>query len=1300
MNHSGALRRAAMLCMALLALSLCAVFSTFAWLGLPNTQPAPVQSGVMLQYFERGDGSSGNPFIIHTPRHLYNMAWLQDLGKFDGKTYYFQLCNGTDCTHSPAGIPNSGLDMTGYVLPPIGTDSHPFTGVFEGNYRTIKNLTVSSSGPWTTPPDASSFPSGWSVGSNIGFFGKVVGADSSDPSTPSSNGIIRNFNLTNITVNTQVGGTVGLIAGTVDGTAYGIGVCEADGRKSQITIGGSPASSDFSLIGKVDSDVYWSDKPTGGGSGDLVVIPSANTASTSGEVALKTIDGVVVASSVAYVPNQSMKPQRQDVVLLNDSVADSAIIFDENKGNNHPLLISPGNNAHSPLEDKSEDEIVTDFWTVYNSDYTGLQPTSAPVFNYNTANAKPTNSIWFKPTSSGECTVAFAVTSWGGSKTANMSIYRFLRDDSGRIIESSVKEEVFELSKNAGIGNGQIVVFQFPVTFDENSAYEYAIGKDSYNTGSTAAFMFLKLAGSSTGEHTSNLVGKKIEHIDFMAPGAESSIWSESYKTHVNYISIEEASGKTIAYSATADSVNFVVTSGAAGGVSLHATIDNFGTPPPPAPEIVPVTGYAAVSAAFVGESAEVHQPAKALTIDTALDVYSQALTLHGAPNWSSYVDCSVYEAPVAQDTPLIYLQNSPGTLHQSSLAITYSVPSGGSSEIAFAKWDGTALPDYLLSGASLQTEDGIHYTLTIPTTQENIRQLMFCTVDAMGTIQPDIPASAGDFSAPEVQEIITDDILLDDFEAGASDGSAFIVIPTTRGGAVTLESISVIGANEPLGMIEYRMAGGYVAESDMSIYYTQDPGEALRVKFIQEEDSMTIVTDQPDRMMVYSAVPYEITDQEPEILSAEATEPTEETTPEESTEPTEEIIPEESTEPTEETIPEESTGPTEETIPEESTEPAEETIPEETTTPPEEVIPEETTQPAEEPTEETEPEEPEVLTPNYFSRVQASFGGSQFWVVSAATWLRGGFTADVYENGILMNAGAQPNAPVGTYFQAVAPGYTAPVIRLEHLPLNLNAGTMTILYRADQAELLGFQLGGGRTVGVLELEGAVVQPTGDGRFSARIPTTAENVSRMAFCKLDGSNLVTDGEAASFLILPAALGGTVSIDTITLDFLNESIGEIYVQTSDGQTVYRSAHIYCVQEINTGISMTLTFTDRLTVETDSAENLWVDSYLTCEIIDTTPPQETEAPTEPVTEEVPDATESTEEATEPEQTEPSAPAETEPTESSERAEEPTAPTEETVETEPTTEEASTAPTKATVPEETIPETITPDETEPAA
>ena len=84
-------------------------------------------------YFARGEGTSSSPFIINRPIHLYNLAWLQYIGYFNTSNapFYFALDPIDDI---------DTLDMTGWVLPPIGTSLYPFVGNFNGNNETIANL--------------------------------------------------------------------------------------------------------------------------------------------------------------------------------------------------------------------------------------------------------------------------------------------------------------------------------------------------------------------------------------------------------------------------------------------------------------------------------------------------------------------------------------------------------------------------------------------------------------------------------------------------------------------------------------------------------------------------------------------------------------------------------------------------------------------------------------------------------------------------------------------------------------------------------------------------------------------------------------------------------------------------------------------------------------------------------------------------------------------------------------------------------------------------------------------------------
>lgn len=230
----------AALVLALLGVVFCSFPGTLAWLSGINRMQIPVDSGVRIQYFEQGAGTQTDPFVIHTPQHLYNLAWLQYLGKFDNKVYYFELCDGRDnkCVdESGTGIPSTGLDMTGWTLPPIGTESKPFTGVFNGNGKAITNLTVSNQ----TVTDKPSSVATYTPGPYIGVFGKIEG------------GTVSNVNLSNIKVSAadDTTATAGIAVGYVNGPISGIGVSSSTLEiGNNVTPSGLTANiSDYTLVG-------------------------------------------------------------------------------------------------------------------------------------------------------------------------------------------------------------------------------------------------------------------------------------------------------------------------------------------------------------------------------------------------------------------------------------------------------------------------------------------------------------------------------------------------------------------------------------------------------------------------------------------------------------------------------------------------------------------------------------------------------------------------------------------------------------------------------------------------------------------------------------------------------------------------------------------------------------------------------------------------------------------------------------------------------------------------------------------
>lgn len=243
-----------MLLLFLLALTTSAVY---AWLSNSLESTVGATSYVHKSYFESGDGTStqqynvsydadgnpthgvdgeGNPlasevgcaFEIRYPVQLYYFAWLQNMGYFneqeDGaiSQIYFYL--------------SDDLDMTGWVLPQIGTQEHPFVGNFDGNGHTVSNLTIqnkdSSGGQtWVDAPESQNI-----TGLNIvGFFGVIGqlgtevapgGSGTIDGYTYSSSvNEVKNFIIEDAVIKTDLSESlVGIAAGYVNGTMENVKV--------------------------------------------------------------------------------------------------------------------------------------------------------------------------------------------------------------------------------------------------------------------------------------------------------------------------------------------------------------------------------------------------------------------------------------------------------------------------------------------------------------------------------------------------------------------------------------------------------------------------------------------------------------------------------------------------------------------------------------------------------------------------------------------------------------------------------------------------------------------------------------------------------------------------------------------------------------------------------------------------------------------------------------------------------------------------------------------------------------------
>ena len=264
-----------------------AATGTLAWIAafvhIDNTTKnnTPISAQTLGAYFAYGNGlptSQAHPeyrvYGITKPRHLYNLAWLQYLGYFDrtdstnpgdkkdgekyGTQFYFELAND--------------LNMQGWVLPPIGTEEHPFVGNFDGNGHVISGLTVSNNfSEYNTHP---AVISNWDAENNrpqphiVGLFG-VVGNYNDKYKTAEEQPTYSVFDtqvnqiydtgITGITVKTSVKDTLmGMAAGYVSGTMTNVAIDSgtitldktAIGNVGTTSYGGFTNNiSDFSAVG-------------------------------------------------------------------------------------------------------------------------------------------------------------------------------------------------------------------------------------------------------------------------------------------------------------------------------------------------------------------------------------------------------------------------------------------------------------------------------------------------------------------------------------------------------------------------------------------------------------------------------------------------------------------------------------------------------------------------------------------------------------------------------------------------------------------------------------------------------------------------------------------------------------------------------------------------------------------------------------------------------------------------------------------------------------------------------------------
>ena len=238
-------------------------FSAKARITDTNDPIAAVTNGA---YFAYGNGTAEKPYGITKPRHLYNLAWLQYLNYFnknvDGSGQiiptYFEL--------------GSDVDGEGMVIPPIGNESRPFVGNFDGQGFVISNFVISNNASdFVVKPSAITSYTPTEI---VGLF-SVVGKLASDTTTSYDTSVnaIYDTGITGLTIKSNTAHTLaGIVAGYVNGTISKVAVSDSTINIGQsgaaaVTDIGTTRLSDYSIVGyctanykktlnKVDETIY------------------------------------------------------------------------------------------------------------------------------------------------------------------------------------------------------------------------------------------------------------------------------------------------------------------------------------------------------------------------------------------------------------------------------------------------------------------------------------------------------------------------------------------------------------------------------------------------------------------------------------------------------------------------------------------------------------------------------------------------------------------------------------------------------------------------------------------------------------------------------------------------------------------------------------------------------------------------------------------------------------------------------------------------------------------------------------
>lgn len=343
---------------------------TYAWVGDNGmTSPIGLTASLHKSYFESGDGGSeytldgsGNivqsetgPFEIKYPIQFYYLAWLQALGYFESDEnedgtidqYYFYV--------------SDDLDMSEFVLPPVGTKDNPFLGHFDGQGHMIYNVNIVSDKASTTDSPETEFSQTEIVGlfGVIGTLGDTANSYTTKSGTTytydSSVNEVKDLYISNVNINTKSSNTlIGIAAGYVNGTVSKVGVIN-----SSITFTSSHSAldytsnlSDYALIGyctdEFKDNVHAERVELGKIATDEYEVTEEDPGDAWGgsinmEELYRRLYGISYTQNNNYVYDREIVKEGDTVVANNSTLTGTAYTYSSQKGGSFVFSYARGN---------------------------------------------------------------------------------------------------------------------------------------------------------------------------------------------------------------------------------------------------------------------------------------------------------------------------------------------------------------------------------------------------------------------------------------------------------------------------------------------------------------------------------------------------------------------------------------------------------------------------------------------------------------------------------------------------------------------------------------------------------------------------------------------------------------------------------------------------------------------------------------------------------------------------------------------------------------------------------------------